>query len=513
MIACYTDRTSLEPGESFRLFASAAETRCRLEVARLGASRQVTFTKEAVQIGRHATADGADRKGCGWPSCLQLQVGADWSSGYYDVALFDQAGGEAHHFIVVRPAPDAPRARAAIILSTNTWHAYNWWGGANAYADVAGLMDRRLDLAAAMEGALGELSTQRPFPPMLIHPPADVPRLVNKRRRGFRERPFASDPNWPRRRERSPYDSAAGFVHKWEHRFVQWAEGRNLALDYFTDFDLESGPECLEPYACVILVGHSEYWSALQRDALETFVDGGGGLAIFSGNTAFWKVRWEEAGKRLICRKWKGLTDDDRDKIEPEFATHLWSHPAFGRPEAELTGLSFLFGGYHRLGLCVARGAGGYTVYDEHHWALEGADLFFGDVIGAEIPLIGYENDGCRFRFAADGRLKAEPILGVPADLEIIAIAPVAFAEEEGRGYRPLIPPEKLDVILSEVFGDHSIQARRRLLHGHAAMAAFRRGKGEVFNAGTTEWAHGLAAGDPFVERITLNVLSRFGGI
>jgi hypothetical protein len=42
-------------------------------------------------------------------------------------------------------------------------------------------------------------------------------------------------------------------------------------------------------------------------------------------------------------------------------------------------------------------------------------------------------------------------------------------------------------------------------------MASFRRGAGEVFNGGTTEWAHGLAARDPFVERITRNVLRRFG--
>jgi hypothetical protein len=33
-----------------------------------------------------------------------------------------------------------------------------------------------------------------------------------------------------------------------------------------------------------------------------------------------------------------------------------------------------------------------------------------------------------------------------------------------------------------------------------------------VFNAGTTEWAHGLAANDPFVTRITRNVLRRFLG-
>ena len=216
--------------------------------------------------------------------------------------------------------------------------------------------------------------------------------------------------------------------------FAAWAEEQGLALDYFTDFDLEAESHVLASYRAVILVGHSEYSSAPQRDAIERFVDDGGNLAILSGNTAFWKVRWEDAGGRLICHKWRGFTDDPAAKSDAAAATHLWSHPAFARPEAAITGLTFLFGGYHRLGLCVARGAGGYTVYDEHHWALAGADLFWGDVIGPDLPLLGYENDGCRFSFAADGRLKAEPILGVPDNLEIIAIAPAAFGEEEGRG-------------------------------------------------------------------------------
>jgi hypothetical protein len=102
-------------------------------------------------------------------------------------------------------------------------------------------------------------------------------------------------------------------------------------------------------------------------------------------------------------------------------------------------------------------------------------------------------------------------VLGVPADLEIIAIAPCAFGEEEGRGYAPLIPPENLGIIGAQVFGDDSAAARARLLRGHAVMAAFRRGAGEVFNGGTTEWAHALKAGNPFITRITRNVLKRFG--
>ena len=58
-------------------------------------------------------------------------------------------------------------------------------------------------------------------------------------------------------------------------------------------------------------------------------------------------------------------------------------------------------------------------------------------------------------------------------------------------------------------FGDSSPRGQARVLRGHAVMACFRRGNGHVFNGGTTEWAHGLAARDPFIEGITRNVLAR----
>ena len=159
----------------------------------------------------------------------------------------------------------------------------------------------------------------------------------------------------------------------------------------------------------------------------------------------------------------------------------------------------------------MARGSGGYTVYRDRHWALEGSDLYYGDVIGSDIPLVGYENDGCVFDFGEDGLPRPIPRVGVPENLEIIALVPAAFAEAPSP-YRPLIPPEQLPVVAKIAYGSDSEAAQARMLRGHAVMASFQRGKGEVFNAGTTEWAHGLAAGDPFVTRITRNVLARFGG-
>ena len=508
MIACYTDLLSAFPGETVRLYASSSASRCVLELARMGAQRTVVLTEQIGGVPDLPAPEHADRDGCGWPMAHAIVVGIDWASGYYHLTLTNADGDSAHHFICVKPARDAARARAALILTTNTYHAYNWWGGANAYCDVTRFMARECSLAEGMAGAIGVLSTQRPFTPAIVAMPPGGPRLMNDGRRGFEERPRTDKADFWREHRLSPYDGAAGFLNKWEHHFVAWAEGEGIVLDYLTDHDLEADPTALAGYGAALAVGHSEYWSAGQRDQIERFVDGGGRLAIFSGNTCYWKVRWE--GPSLICHKWKGL------EAEPDAganATHMWSHPAFGRPEAALTGLSFLFGGYHRLGLCVARGSGAYTIYDDRHWALVGSDLCYGDSLGLDLPLLAYENDGCLLRFGDDGLPKAVPRLGVPAGLEIIAIAPASYGEDLSRGYRPQIPPENLDAAALIAFGDAGEASQQRLLRGHAVMASFKRGAGEVFNAGTTEWAYGLKARDPFIETITRNVLRQFGVI
>lgn len=511
MIAFYTDALSAYPGETVSLFASSAHPDARLEIARVGAAREVVATLDLGELQDAPTPAGADRDGCGWPRAGEIAVGADWRSGYYDLVLTNGAGETSHHLLVVKPPRyGSRRARAVLVLATNTYHAYNWWGGANSYCDVTGLMARELTLAEGMARAIGVLSARRPFAQNIVAMAPDGPRLMNAGVRGFQERPRTDKPEFWREHGLSPYDGAAGFLNKWEHHFVAWAEGAGIALDYFTDWDLEAEPDVLAPYACMLAVGHSEYWSAPQRDQVERFVDGGGRLAIFSGNTCYWKVRWEDGGRTLTAHKWNGFT------AEPEAGangTHMWSHPAFERPEAALTGLTFLYGGYHRLGMCVARGSGAYTVYDDRHWALEGADLGYGDSVGLDPPLLAYENDGCRLAWGEDGLPKPAPGLGVPENLRIIAIAPCSYGEDLTRGARPVLPPEDFTQAAEIAYGDASDESRRRLLRGHAVMASFTRGQGEVFNGGTTEWAHGLKAGDPYLRAITLNVLKRFGAV
>ena len=96
MPACYTDRQSVRPSERFTLHVSAKGP-CRLVIDRVGAARRRVFTLEGLATDERPVPAGADRDGCGWPATLEIEAGADWQSGYYDIVLGDAGGAEAHH--------------------------------------------------------------------------------------------------------------------------------------------------------------------------------------------------------------------------------------------------------------------------------------------------------------------------------------------------------------------------------------------------------------------------------
>lgn len=505
----YPDVVSAQPGDTVRIHASAEYGPCQLIVRRRGASDHTVATFDNIAADHHPIPTNAHSDGCNWPVAFDFEVD-NWSTGYHDLELIDATGASTHHFVCVRPAADAERADVLIVLNTNTYQAYNYWGGANSYAHVDDLQSG-VDADVARSRAIGRLSGLRPYAQNIIAPPPGAPRVVNPKPRDIGEFAFPGDLEWMIEHNVSSYDGSAGFVDKWEHRFVAWAEAEGYQLDYATDHDFERDPDLLTGYSCVVLVGHSEYWSAEERRQLDHYVTDGGNLAVFSGNTGYWKVRWEDDGTTLIAHKWNGETNDPlwADPDTRQNATHLWSHPAFDRPEAEVTGLSFLYGGYHRLVMCVARGTSAYTVYNDKHWALDDTDLYYGDAFGGDLPLLGYENDGCPIRFDTRGLPVADGGVGVPANLDIIAFTPATLFESPDSPFPATVPPEQPEVLADIAYGLTGDGATERLARGHAVMASFTKGAGEVFNAGTTEWAHGLGA-NPYVTAITNNVLRRF---
>ncbi len=248
IIDAYTDRLSYQAGDLVRLQVSTAASRFSIEVARVGARRQVVSSQGGLRGVQHPVPADASSHGCRWPQAFQFLVPEAWRSGYYQVLLraeeSDSRGASGEAFFVVRsrhPGRDTP---ILLQLCTNTYNAYNRWGGSSLYGGPKGVVRR--------------VSFERPY---IGFVPGDD---FTSRYSGWRN---------------------------WEQPFVAWAEAAGYRLDFAVNSDLEFHPEILKSYRLVLSVGHDEYWSAPMRDHLEAFIAAGGNVAFFSGNTCFWQVR------------------------------------------------------------------------------------------------------------------------------------------------------------------------------------------------------------------------------
>jgi len=499
----YADATSYAPGDTATLFVSSPVPDVSCSVSRLGAEETKVHEQAGLRAGHHDVPDHAYRDGCGWPETFAIDVGSDWPSGYYRVRL---AAGEleAEHFFVVRPANPGAGAQHALVLATNTYQAYNSWGGLNLYGNDASFVDSSDQLVHRPTPA-PVVAWDRPYSRCLVASPAPtrIPALARREMGGALGLPNATAELVAA--GASVWDMPSGFVNKWEHQFVAWAEREGIALDYYAQCDLDRDANTLDPYPSYLSVGHDEYWTWEERDVVEAFVDAGGRAAFFSGNTSFWQVRYERDGLAMAGYKFTAPSDDpvlgtDRERR----VTSIWSDPLIGRPETEMTGVTFCRAGYSRVGYAGSRASGGYTIYRPDHWSLEGTDLFYGDVVGDECTIVGYETDGCAFRFE-DGLPVPTGEDGAPGGFEIVGVAPASLGEPDPTPAPGLLGQDDVRFIASRVF-DGDVE---RGLRGHATFGSFRRGRGEVFTAGTTEWAWALAEGDPFIDRITRNVLGR----
>jgi hypothetical protein len=278
----------------------------------------------------------------------------------------------------------------------------------------------------------------------------------------------------------------AGQFASWELPFVQWAEKAGYRLDYAVNSDLEFRPELLKHYRLVLSVGHDEYWSKPMRDHLEKFIADGGNVAFFSGNTCCWQVRSEDGGRALVSWK-QSFRDDPEFNGNHRLLSTLWSHRLIGRPENLLTGVGFLWGGYHRSHGQFMDGPAAFTVHRPDHWLFEGTSLKRGDAFGGKDTIVGYECDGCELTWK-DGLPVPTYRDGTPTTFTVLATCPARWHPDDSEWY------------------DHWEKGRT----GNAVLGTYTRG-GTVVTTGTTDWAHGLRGNDPAVVRITKNVLDRLG--
>jgi hypothetical protein len=501
----YCGRLSVRPGENVDLCVSTRAERYDLLVERWGATREIVWSAADLPGSFVRPPVDADSEGCRWPVSVEIPVAPEWRSGFHLVTLTAQGAPPrrevAHACFVVRGGVRRQH-RALLVLATNTWNAYNTWGGRSLYTGGS------------------KVSFDRPFGRGLLCRP-EVERDDRKARPVWRrEEPDVDGVIFQRYRTDNAYPSGIGstgwFTH--ERRFVEWAESAGYDFDYAVSSDLDADPAALDGYDLLLSVGHDEYWSHGQRAVLERRLRDGGDFASFSGNTMFWQVRLE--GSSMVCHKYSAHVEDPVvGERRPELMTGMWADPLVGRPEWALLGAGSAFGLYHRFGKATARGVGGFVVYRHDHWLFDGTGLGYGDVLGADDGVLGYETVGCPItfdEFQLPVAARPTDLAPPPDDTEIVAFTP---SSNLGIGDYPssiaaLSDQGDLEFIAERIYGDGSQRGLARARYGNSVMLTcrpFGASGGEVVMVGTTDWVFGLAA-DSAVRRVTANVLDRYLG-
>jgi hypothetical protein len=259
--------------------------------------RQLVWRSPAVAVAQQPLEITAAAIGAGWPAGIEDIATEGWRSGYYTLDFIDEADGNRDQnvaFIVV-----TNRARSGdilLVLSTNTWQAYNEFGGYSLYAsDFLG-------------SAAQAVSFDRPTPPDFFE-----------------------------------YEYFLG-------RFLERLAGEHgWTVDYATNFDIHRDPAFTETYPLLISGCHNEYWSLAEFQAVHRRIFELGKNTIFMGaNTAYWQARYADVnqggdpasrGRQLVCFK---STDDPaswRGEGAEQVTTLFREDGRF--PETMLTGVAY----------------------------------------------------------------------------------------------------------------------------------------------------------------------------
>jgi hypothetical protein len=311
----YVSRAGAVVGETVELRVHAPARRFDVAVIRYGRTERTVL--EARQIaGERQARPRAGYLGAAWPVTWRFVVDG-WEPGLYAIRLTDPAGNAVAIPLIVR-AP-TPRAPMLVLVSTNTWAAYNDWGGASMYH-------------WHKDDALGR----------------------DRARRVSRLRPNpAADP------DRGNTDLARSLVE-----LVRWLEGSGRPYDLATDEDAHGDPALFTGYRCVMTDAHAEYWTAEMRRAMEGFLVRGGALAYLSGNGIYWKTQ-ADADAITVIKPW-GVFDDGE-------AGGLWRD--LGDPETAITGVAYTWAGQNTHAP--------FRVVQADHWILAGTGTRVGSIFGA----------------------------------------------------------------------------------------------------------------------------------
>ena len=349
----FADCHSVDSGGHFNLVLSVPSgdkpTRGFVEVYRIGPEPQADMpliwrsgpvTVEGRRVQPTTAAIGAD-----WPVSVSAVGTNGWRSGYYTIHFVGEDGrrdSDVAYIVITNPARDGD---ILFIAGTNTYQAYNNWGGYSFYESA--LTGERAQMLSFDRPATAEFFNFDYF-------------LVS-----FIERVAAKS---------------------------------GLKVDYATNWDIHRDARFSVNPRLLISGGHNEYWSKEEFDHVWERIFVRGGHTMFLGaNAAYWQIRYADVhaapqgdnlGRQMIC--FKGSGDPISHRVGPtdkmKLVTDLF-RAGGRRPENMLTGNAYQsFFNSTQEAFPVYP----YTVARNDFPFYEGTGLKRGDQVG---PLVGYEWD------------------------------------------------------------------------------------------------------------------------
>jgi hypothetical protein len=361
-----------------------------------------------VQAGcpRDATTGLSD---CGgWSVSATWRIPPDAVSGVYFAHLIGNDGGESHIVFVVRN--DRSRSDIYYQTSDTTWQAYNDFNGDSLYTGGP--------LTGGATPRAAKVSYNRPFT----------------------TRGVQGGQDW---------------IFNAEVPMIRWLERNGYDVSYESGVDTDRYGGLIRNHKVFMSSGHDEYWSGQQRANVQAARDAGVNLAFFSGNEVFWKTRWEDNYRTLVCYK------ETHENVKRDPLANVWTgtfmddrpfNPEGGHPQNALTGTLF----------SVTSGTRAIEVPSSYH----NMPFWRDSAVGTSLPdgTLGYEWDSDihnSVRPPGLVDLSATTVTGT-------ASAPVQVLTDNGSTYNSLGT------------ASHSLTLYR------APSGAL------VFGAGTVQWAWGL---------------------
>ncbi|MBD0339106.1 MAG: hypothetical protein ICV67_07455 [Thermoleophilia bacterium] len=252
------ERASYAPGQNAGLRIETDAGRLTLQLFRAGPERVPTTARNVMNgepVSEPRTLPW--RRWRHGPRRVRLRI-PDLPSGLYFARLTADDGRVGYAPFVLRPAR-LGTSRAAVVLPTNTWQAYNFRD-----EDGDGWGDTWYAGDASIPVRLGRAYLDRGVPPKY-----------------------------------RAYDVG----------FLRWLHQTGREVDYLAEDDLErarTGDTLAAAYDLIVFPGHTEYVTKKEFEVIERYRDLGGNLMFLSANNFFWHV--DRRGRILRkTRQWRDL--------------------------------------------------------------------------------------------------------------------------------------------------------------------------------------------------------------